>query len=83
MEKSLRMKAEALRDDENVFDVSFEGMGTVEATASATDVKVGGNLFDSSNSITDGSKRISISSDNAFVALGTDLVPTSSSCQTA
>jgi hypothetical protein len=45
MEKSLRMKAEALRDDENVFDVSFEGMGTVEATASATDVKVRGNLL--------------------------------------
>lgn len=35
-----RMKADALRDDENVFDVSFEGMGTEEATASATDVKV-------------------------------------------
>jgi hypothetical protein len=34
------MKAEAMRDDENVFDVSFEGMGTEEATASATDVKV-------------------------------------------
>jgi ATP-binding cassette subfamily F protein 1 len=45
MEKSLRMKAEALRDDENVFDVSFEGMGTVEATASATDVKVGDNVL--------------------------------------
>lgn len=35
------MKVEALRDDENVFDVSFEGMGGDEtATASATDVKV-------------------------------------------
>jgi hypothetical protein len=34
------MKAEALRDDENVFDVAFEGMGTDEPTASATDVKV-------------------------------------------
>eukprot|EP00878_Enallax_costatus_P012163 GHUV01012701.1.p1 GENE.GHUV01012701.1~~GHUV01012701.1.p1 ORF type:complete len:619 (+),score=239.98 GHUV01012701.1:878-2734(+) len=41
MEKALRMKVEALRDDENVFDVSFEGMGNDEtATASATDVKV-------------------------------------------
>lgn len=35
-----RMKAEALREDENVFDVAFEGMGTDEPTASATDVKV-------------------------------------------
>lgn len=29
-----------MREDDNVFDVSFEGMGTEEATASATDVKV-------------------------------------------
>lgn len=36
------MKVEAMRDDENVFDVAFEGMGTEEATASATDVKVWG-----------------------------------------
>eukprot|EP00775_Hariotina_reticulata_P013703 gene13703-13825_t len=40
MEKALRMKADALREDENVFDVAFEGMGTDEPTASATDVKV-------------------------------------------
>lgn len=39
------MKEEALRDDENVFDVAFEGMGTDDtATASATDVKVGYTL---------------------------------------
>jgi hypothetical protein len=35
------MKAEAMRDDENVFDVAFEGMGGDESSASATDVKVG------------------------------------------
>jgi hypothetical protein len=35
------MKVEAMREDDNVFDVSFEGMGTDEPTASATDVKVG------------------------------------------
>lgn len=38
---SCRMKVEAMREDDNVFDVSFEGMGTDEPTASATDVKVG------------------------------------------
>lgn len=36
-----RMKVEAMREDDNVFDVAFEGMGTDEPTASATDVKVG------------------------------------------
>ena len=40
MEKSLAARAEAMREDDNVFDVSFEGMGSEEATASATDVKV-------------------------------------------
>jgi hypothetical protein len=35
-----RMKAEAMRDDENVFDVAFEGMGGDEPSASAADVKV-------------------------------------------
>jgi hypothetical protein len=35
------MKVEAMREDDNVFDVAFEGMGTDEPTASATDVKVG------------------------------------------
>ncbi|KAF8072920.1 ABCF4 [Scenedesmus sp. PABB004] len=40
MEKALRAKADALREDENVFDVAFEGMGTDEPFASATDVKV-------------------------------------------
>lgn len=39
MEKALQVKAEALKDDDNVFDVSFEGQG-MEAIASATDVKV-------------------------------------------
>jgi hypothetical protein len=34
------MKAEAMRDDENVFDVAFEGMGGDEPAASASDVKV-------------------------------------------
>jgi hypothetical protein len=40
MEKALQAKKEALREDENVFDVSFEGMGNDEVV-SATDVKVG------------------------------------------
>eukprot|EP00882_Tetradesmus_deserticola_P025229 GHRQ01027694.1.p1 GENE.GHRQ01027694.1~~GHRQ01027694.1.p1 ORF type:complete len:280 (+),score=156.34 GHRQ01027694.1:145-984(+) len=40
MEKALRMKADAMREDDNVFDVSFEGMGGDEPSASATDVKV-------------------------------------------
>lgn len=39
LEKAHRMKQEALRDDENVFDVSYEGMGEGVA-ATATDVKV-------------------------------------------
>ncbi len=30
----------ALREDDNVFDVSYEGQGEEGATASATDVKV-------------------------------------------
>lgn len=39
MEKALQIKAEALKDDDNVFDVSFAGQGT-EASANALDVKV-------------------------------------------
>lgn len=39
-EQSIRAKEQALREDENVFDVSYEGMGSDEATVSATDVKV-------------------------------------------
>jgi ATP-binding cassette, subfamily F, member 1 len=41
-ERALALKAEALRDDDNVFDVSYEGMGDARATAqeNATDVKV-------------------------------------------
>jgi len=39
MEKALAAKREALREDDNVFDVSFEGMGNDEVV-SATDVKV-------------------------------------------
>ncbi|GMH37083.1 hypothetical protein BSKO_04956 [Bryopsis sp. KO-2023] len=38
-EKALQIKAEALKDDDNVFDVSFAGQGAA-STASATDVKV-------------------------------------------
>lgn len=38
-EKALRAKEEALKDDANAFDVSFEGQGS-EATLSATDVVV-------------------------------------------
>jgi hypothetical protein len=33
-------KQEALREDANVFDVSFEGQGDESVVASATDVKV-------------------------------------------
>ncbi|CAD7700689.1 unnamed protein product [Ostreobium quekettii] len=39
LEKALRIKEAALRDDDNVFDVSYEGQGE-ESTLSATDVKV-------------------------------------------
>eukprot|EP00210_Caulerpa_lentillifera_P008449 g8061.t1 len=38
-EKALRAKEEALKDDDNAFDVSFEGQGS-ESTLSATDVVV-------------------------------------------
>jgi ATP-binding cassette subfamily F protein 1 len=41
MEKAFQIKQEALRDDDdNVFDVAFEGQGDENAIASATDVKV-------------------------------------------
>mmetsp|Transcript_25706 Transcript_25706/g.56007 ORF Transcript_25706/g.56007 Transcript_25706/m.56007 type:complete len:749 (-) Transcript_25706:104-2350(-) len=40
MEKAFQMKQEALKEDDNVFDVSFEGQGDSNTTASATDVKV-------------------------------------------
>jgi ATP-binding cassette subfamily F protein 1 len=39
MEKAAAMKAEALRDDDNVFDVSYEQSGE-DSTLSATDIKV-------------------------------------------
>jgi len=39
MEKAHRMREDAMREDDNVFDVSFEGMGSEDATVSATDVK--------------------------------------------
>lgn len=39
MEKALRIKEEALKDDENVFDVSYEGQGT-ELVSTATDIIV-------------------------------------------
>lgn len=41
-ERALALKADALRDDENVFDVAFEGMGEARTAAqeNATDVKV-------------------------------------------
>jgi ATP-binding cassette, subfamily F, member 1 len=41
-EKALAMKAEALKDDDNVFDVAYEGMGETRTAAqeNATDVKV-------------------------------------------
>jgi ATP-binding cassette subfamily F protein 1 len=41
MEKAHRMREEAMREDDNVFDVAFEGMGAEDATVSATDIKVG------------------------------------------
>ena len=41
LERSLRMRREALREDANVFDVSYEGMGGDDApAATAQDVKV-------------------------------------------
>ena len=39
LEKAHRMREDAMREDDNVFDVAFEGMGNEEVTASATDVK--------------------------------------------
>ena len=41
-EKAAQMKAAALRDDDNVFDVSYEQQGDGDGTLSATDIKVGG-----------------------------------------
>lgn len=42
MEKAHQAKVEALREDDNVFDVSYEGQGddAGAAAVSATDVKV-------------------------------------------
>ncbi|KAI8476381.1 MAG: P-loop containing nucleoside triphosphate hydrolase protein [Monoraphidium minutum] len=40
MEKAHRMREDAMREDDNVFDVAYEGMGADDATVSATDVKV-------------------------------------------
>jgi ATP-binding cassette subfamily F protein 1 len=43
-ETAARNKADALRDDDNVFDVSYEsqgGAGDAGDTVSATDIKVG------------------------------------------
>ncbi len=45
MEASIRAKQDAMREDENVFDVAFEGMGGDEAAASATDVKASDALM--------------------------------------
>jgi hypothetical protein len=41
-ERSVQAKADALREDDNVYDVSYEGQGTSmqEVAATATDVKV-------------------------------------------
>ena len=39
-EKAHRIKADMLRDDDNVFDVAYEQQGEVDATVSATDIKV-------------------------------------------
>ena len=41
-ERALALKAEALKDDDNVFDVAYEGMGDARTAAqeNATDVKV-------------------------------------------
>ncbi|GFH15030.1 uncharacterized protein HaLaN_11184 [Haematococcus lacustris] len=36
----VQAKVEALKEDDNVFDVSFEGQGEEGTTASATDIKV-------------------------------------------
>jgi hypothetical protein len=41
-EKAAQAKAAALRDDDNVFDVSYEQQGEGDGTLSATDIKVGG-----------------------------------------
>lgn len=38
---TMQAKVEALKEDDNVFDVSYEGQGDENATTSATDVKVG------------------------------------------
>ena len=43
-EKAAQAKAAALRDDDNVFDVSYEQQGEGDGTLSATDIKVGGRL---------------------------------------
>ncbi|KAL4447281.1 hypothetical protein ABPG77_007314 [Micractinium sp. CCAP 211/92] len=40
LEKAAQAKAAALRDDDNVFDVSYEQQGDGEGTLSATDIKV-------------------------------------------
>ena len=40
MEKAYQLKQEALREDDDVFDVAFEGQGDENAATSATDVKV-------------------------------------------
>ena len=40
VEKAHRIKADMLRDDDNVFDVAYEQQGEVDATVSATDIKV-------------------------------------------
>ena len=39
-ERAHQLKLEALREDDNVFDVAFEGQGDENAATSATDVKV-------------------------------------------
>lgn len=45
LEKSVREKELALRDDDNVFDVSYENQGDNTAdVVSATDIKVGCHL---------------------------------------
>ncbi|GBF96295.1 ABC transporter F family member [Raphidocelis subcapitata] len=40
LEKAYRAREDAMREDDNVFDVAFEGMGDGDATLSATDIKV-------------------------------------------
>lgn len=40
LEKAAAAKADALKDDDNVFDVAFETQGDGESTLSATDIKV-------------------------------------------